>query len=398
MVIFSVSQLLSYLKDLLNQDTFLQDLWIQGEVSNLAQPGSGHSYFSLRDSNVTVRCVMFRGSLGSELLSDGALVISHGRASVYEARGDLQLVVDIVQPQGIGDLKLQFEELKLKLDQEGLFELSRKRQIPSFPNKIGVVTSPTGAVWHDIQNVVNRRYPLVELILAPTLVQGDDAPDSIVDAIGCLNQIIDLDVILLARGGGSLEDLWPFNEESVARAIFASQVPIISGIGHETDSTITDLVADQFASTPSVAAEMVVPSSVDLISRIIDSQHILTTSAKNLYGMKLSSLMFLDTNLRGFKFGFDNLRQQTDDLLSGALKSIRRDFDQLSERTRSIMMRLESLSPEDTLRRGYAIVQTHNDTVVKDFSQINSGEMVDVILSRGGFEAKVQSVSSDDQK
>lgn len=398
MVIFSVSQLLSYLKDLLNQDTFLQDLWIQGEVSNLAQPGSGHSYFSLRDSNVTVRCVMFRGSLGSELLSDGALVISHGRASVYEARGDLQLVVDIVQPQGIGDLKLQFEELKLKLDQEGLFELSRKRQIPSFPNKIGVVTSPTGAVWHDIQNVVNRRYPLVELILAPTLVQGDDAPDSIVDAIGCLNQIIDLDVILLARGGGSLEDLWPFNEESVARAIFASQVPIISGIGHETDSTITDLVADQFASTPSVAAEMVVPSSVDLISRIIDSQHILTTSAKNLYGMKLSSLMFLDTNLRGFKFGFDNLRQQTDDLLSGALKSIRRDFDQLSERTRSIMMRLESLSPEDTLRRGYAIVQTHNDTVVKDFSQINSGEMVDVTLSRGGFEAKVQSVSSDDQK
>ena len=398
MVVFSVSQLLTYLKDLLNQDAFLQDLWIQGEVSNLAQPGSGHSYFSLRDSNVTVRCVMFRGSLGSELLSDGALVISHGRASVYEARGDLQLIVDIVQPQGVGDLKLQFEELKLKLDQEGLFELSRKRQIPSFPNKIGVVTSPTGAVWHDIQNVVNRRYPLVDLILAPTLVQGDDAPDSIADAIGCLNQIADLDVILLARGGGSLEDLWSFNEESVARAIFASQVPIITGIGHETDSTISDLVADQFASTPSVAAEMVVPSSVDLISKITDSQHILTTSAKNLYGTKLNHLMFLDTNLRGFKFGFDNLRQQTDDLLSGALKSIRRDFAQLSERTRSIMMRLESLSPEDTLRRGYAIVQTHNDTVVKDFSQINSGEMVDVTLSRGGFEAKVQSVSSDDQK
>lgn len=398
MVVFSVSQLLTYLKDLLNQDAFLQDLWIQGEVSNLAQPGSGHSYFSLRDSNVTVRCVMFRGSLGSELLSDGALVISHGRASVYEARGELQLVVDIVQPQGVGDLKLQFEELKLKLDQEGLFELSRKRQIPSFPNKIGVVTSPTGAVWHDIQNVVNRRYPLVELILAPTLVQGADASDNIVDAIGCLNQIADLDVILLARGGGSLEDLWPFNEESVARAIFASQVPIITGIGHETDSTISDLVADQFASTPSVAAEMVVPSSVDLISRIIDSQHILTTSVKNLYGMKSNSLMFLDTNLRGFKFGFDNLRQQTDDLLSGALKSIRRDFAQLSERTRSIMMRLESLSPEDTLRRGYAIVQTHNDTVVKDFSQINPGEMVDVTLSCGGFEAKVQSVSSDDQK
>jgi exodeoxyribonuclease VII large subunit len=306
--------------------------------------------------------------------------------------------VDIVQPQGVGDLKLQFEELKLKLDQEGLFELSRKRQIPSFPNKIGVATSPTGAVWHDIQNVVNRRYPLVELILAPTLVQGADASANIVDAIGCLNQIADLDVILLARGGGSLEDLWPFNEESVARSIFASQVPIISGIGHETDSTISDLVADQFASTPSVAAEMVVPSSVDLISRIIDSQHILTTSAKNLYGTKSNSLIFLDTNLRGFKFGFDNLRQQTDDLLSGALKSIRRDFAQLSERTRSIMMRLESLSPEDTLRRGYAIVQTHNDTVVKDFSQINPGEMVDVTLSCGGFEAKVQSVSSDDQK
>ena len=397
MVIFSVSQLLTYLKDMLNQDMFLRDLWIQGEVSNLAQPGSGHCYFSLRDSNVTIRCVMFRGSLGSELLSDGALVISHGRASVYETRGDLQLIVDIVQPQGVGDLKLQFEELKLKLDQEGLFELSRKRQIPSFPNRIGVVTSPTGAVWHDIQNVVNRRYPLVELILAPTLVQGDGAPDSIVDAIRCLNQITDLDVILLARGGGSLEDLWSFNEESVARAVFASQVPIISGIGHETDSTISDMVADQFAPTPSVAAEMVVPNSVDLISRITDSQHILEVSVKNLYGTKFNSQRFLETALLGSRFGFDNLRQKTDDLLSGALKSILHDFDKLSERTKSIMMRLESLSPQDTLRRGYAIVQTHNDTVIKDFSQINPGEIVDVTLSRGGFEAKVQSVSSGDE-
>ena len=240
MAVYSVSQVIGYLGDVLAQDALLQDLWIRGEVANLARPGSGHSYFTLRDSSGTLRCVMFRRARGAELLSNGAAVVAHGRVSIYGVRGELQLIADIVQPEGVGELQMRLEQLKLKLETEGLFEPSRKRPLPAFPRKVGAVTSPTGAVWQDIQTVIGWRYPLVELLLAPTAVQGELAAQGIVDAFDALNEVPDVDTVIVARGGGSLEDLWPFNEEAVARAIFSSRAPVISAIARR--STFPDRV------------------------------------------------------------------------------------------------------------------------------------------------------------
>ena len=324
MAVYSVSQVTSYLRDILTQDALLQDLWVRGEVANLARPGSGHSYFSLRDADTTLRCVMFRGASGAELLSGGSAVIVHGRVSIYEARGDLQLIADIVQPEGAGELQLKLEQLKLKLEAEGLFEPSRKRPLPAFPQRMGVVTSPSGAVWQDIQTVVQRRYPLVELLLAPTAVQGDGAVESIADAFGALDHIPDVDVVIVARGGGSLEDLWSFNEEAVARAIFKSRAPVISGIGHETDLTIADMVADRRAPTPSAAAEMAVPDRLELYSTLQASRQALSLGVSNQLQPSQETLAHLEPRLRRSRPDLDSLRLRVDDLLRSTLMHLRK--------------------------------------------------------------------------
>ena len=264
MPVFTISQVTFHVRGVLEREVELQDLWVRGEVSNLARPGSGHSYFSLRDGSSSLRCVMFRGSGGGVLLEAGASVIAHGRISVYEVRGDLQMIVDLVQPEGAGELQLRLEELRLKFEREGLLDPSRKRPLPPLPRRIGVVTSPTGAVLQDIRTVVERRYPLVELLLAPCAVQGDGAAVTIVDAFEALNKTPDVDLAILARGGGSMEDLQPFNEEPVGRAVYSSRAPVVSAVGHETDTTLVDLVADRRAPTPSVAAEMAVPDRAEL--------------------------------------------------------------------------------------------------------------------------------------
>ena len=395
MAVYSVSQVVSYLKEILAHDPVLQDLWVTGEVANLARPASGHSYFTLRDEGTTLRCVMFRTAFGAELLSDGTAVIAHGYATVYEVRGDLQLIVDLVRPEGVGELQLRFEELRLKLEREGLFDPSRKRPIPDFPRRIGVVTSPTGAVWQDIQTVVGRRYPLVELVLAPTAVQGEGAAEGIVEALAALQGEPGVDVVIVARGGGSLEDLWPFNEEAVARAVFASQVPIITGVGHETDFTIADMVADRRAPTPSAAAEMAVPDSSSMLSGLAASKHRmgLSVSARLLAGSQAVSR--LADGVRRGRPDLDGLRLRIDDALSVALKHLERNVDAMSERADGLKTRLDLLSPRDTLRRGYAIVQTLGDSeVVSDSSQVRAGDRVQVTLARGGFGADVTSIET----
>ena len=268
MSVYAVSQVVSYMNELLAYDDVLQDIWIEGEIPQVTISAAGHAYFTLLDGNNSLRCVMFRNARGMEHLQDGAAIIAHGRMSIYEARGDLQLVVDIAQPEGVGELQLKLEQLTHKLEQEGLFDPSRKRPIPEFPRRVGVITSETGAVWHDIQTVTARRYPLVELVLAPTLVQGDRAAAGIVEAFRAMNSEPGIDMVIVARGGGSMEDLWPFNEEAVARAVFSSQAPVISAVGHETDHTICDLVADLRAPTPSAAAELAVPDRAELALRI----------------------------------------------------------------------------------------------------------------------------------
>ena len=396
MAVYSVSQVMTYLRDVLTQDPVLRDVWVQGEVANLARPGSGHSYFSLRDVDATMRCVMFRGASGPELLANGGAVFAHGRVSVYEVRGDLQLVVDIVQPEGVGDLQLKLEELKLKLENEGLFEPSRKRPLPSFPRRMGVVTSPSGAVWQDIQTVVRRRYPLVELLLAPTAVQGDGAMRGIVDALQALDQMSDVDVVLLARGGGSLEDLWPFNEEAVARAVFASRAPVITGVGHETDVTLADLVADRRAPTPSAAAEMAVPDRLELAGRIVQSQQAITAGVSDRLRELGGALSHMGHRLLRGRPDLDGLRLRVDDLLRSVARLLRHDIEVRSERADGLFMRLEALSPNDTLRRGYAIVQKQAEAaVVSDSDQVAPGDLVRVTLARGGFGAEVRSTHSE---
>ena len=229
MNIHTVSEVSSYLKQAIEADPVLRDVWVKGEISNLATPPSGHSYFSLHDKNSILRCVMFRNSVGAEHLANGSLIITHGRLSLYEVRGDLQLIADLVHPEGTGEKQLELEQLAKRLKSEGLFDESRKRTLPKFPSKIGVITSPAGAVWHDIQTVVSRRYPLTELILSPSLVQGDEACEDLIRAIVQCNQEPGIEVLIIARGGGSFEDLSAFNEERLARAVFASRIPITIG-------------------------------------------------------------------------------------------------------------------------------------------------------------------------
>ncbi len=394
MAVYSVSQVAGYLKDVLRNDPVLPDIWVQGEVSNLTRSAAGHSYFSLRDGGATLRCVMFRGGgIGADLIDEGSAVIAHGYVSLYEARGDLQLIADIVQPEGVGELQLKLEELKLQLEKEGLFEESRKRPIPEFPQRIGVVTSPTGAVWQDIQNVVSRRYPLVELVLAPSLVQGDQAAPTIVAALDALGRESDIDIVIVARGGGSLEDLWPFNEEAVARAIFKSNVPVVNAVGHETDYTIADLVADVRAPTPSAAAELVVPDQIELLASVAGYRRSLTSIATNQTGEARRDMETLLPRLERGLPDLDGLRLHVDDLLRTGASHLRHRTQVNAERVRGMAMRLESLSPRDTLRRGYAIVQKR-DAIVSRRSQVTGGDVVSVTVADGGFEASVSEDTS----
>ena len=389
---YTVSQLAVYLKDLLEADPSLSDLWVTGEVSNHVRAGSGHHYFTLRDAEGAIRCVQFRPARGSEFLQDGAQVLAHGRISIYTVRGDLQFYVDLVKPEGVGALQQAFEELQRRLDAEGLFGVARKRELPPFPRRIGVVTSPTGAVIQDITNVLRRRYPLAELVLAPTLVQGDTAAPGIVDAIGALNAEPGIDVIIIARGGGSIEDLWAFNEEIVARAIFASTIPIVSGVGHETDITIADLVADVRAPTPSAAAELVAPDRRELAAAVAGFAGTLSDRASHLvtdYRMRLDQavdrLAFLAPDTRA-------PRQRVDDLLRAAGQAVGRSLEIHSERLRSLELLLSALDPAAILARGYAVVRGEDGTIIKTVAGLSPGDSLDIALADGEVGAEVRSL------
>ncbi|MEL7236277.1 MAG: exodeoxyribonuclease VII large subunit, partial [Chloroflexota bacterium] len=259
--IYPIAEITAHIRYLLETDTVLQDVWVQGEVSNMKRAASGHWYFTLKDSASQLRCVMWRSDASRQLVvpENGDSIIVHGRVSVYDQRGDYQLYADFIRAAGVGDLYAQFEQLKMKLDAEGLFAAEHKKPLPVFPLRIGVVTSPDAAGYQDVLDVLRRRFPLADVTLSPTLVQGAEAPPLIADAIHRLDASGKVDVILVVRGGGSIEDLWAFNDEQVARAAFEAVTPLVSGVGHETDFTIIDFVADQRAPTPSAAAELVSP-------------------------------------------------------------------------------------------------------------------------------------------
>ncbi len=396
MAIYSVTQVAGYLSDLLYQDSALQDLWVSGEVANLARPGSGNSYFTLRDSSSTLRCAMFsRSSRGAELLANGMSVIAHGRVSLYETRGDLQLIADVVQPEGVGDLRMKLEQLIVKLESEGLFSQSRKREIPRYPRRVVAVTSPIGSVWQDIKSVIERRYPLAELSLVPVLVQGERAAATIVDGLAALDTEPDVDVVILARGGGSLEDLWPFNEEAVARAIFGCGAPLISAIGHETDTTVADMVADVRAPTPSVAAEIAVPDQAELSAGLLAIRRTLTSAVSRTLLHRSEVIRRLGPRLLGVGPGLDQKRIRVDELLRRASMNLRQNLDARTTSTEALSMRLRALSPKDTLRRGYAIVQTADEsTLVSDPGQVGVGDGIEITLAKGSLSADVVAPST----
>ena len=389
MAVYSVSEVAGYLTDILREDPVLQNVWVRGEVGNLTRSAAGHSYFSLRDAGATLRCVMFRGGgVGADLIEEGSAVIAHGRVALYEPRGDLQLIADVVQPEGVGELQLKLEELKVRLEKEGLFEESRKRTLPRFPVRLGVVTSPTGSVWHDIQNVTTRRYPSVELVLAPALVQGNEAVGTIVAAFDALERLDDIDVIIVARGGGSLEDLWPFNEEDVARSIFKSTVPVVSAIGHETDYTIADLVADVRAPTPSAAAEIVMPDQAELYAEIGVLRRSLGAIIEGRIEVAVREVdVLLPRLLRGLP-DYDTLRLRIDDMVRTTAGHLRGTMQVAGERINGLRGKLESLSPRDTLLRGYAIVHREG-TIVSSPSQVADGDLIGVTVAEGDFKAQV---------
>jgi exodeoxyribonuclease VII large subunit len=391
---FTVSQITSYIKDLFEIDLVLQDLWIEGEVSNFSRSAAGHVYFTLKDESAGIRCVMWRSLVARQdaLPSNGEAVVAHGRISIYEVQGTYQLYVDYLQPAGLGTLYLQFEALKKRLEAEGLFALERKRPLPPFPRCLGVVTSPTGAAIRDILHVLARRYPLVEVILSPTLVQGDKAPPQIVAAIGTLNDHTDAEAIIVARGGGSLEELWAFNDERVARAIYSSRLPVISGVGHETDFTIADFVADVRAPTPSAAAEIAVPDQGEL-------EGTLRLRRNRLVALMGRQMVELRSALESQERVLSRLspqakiithRQRIDELTRSASASFAHQLALRRERLRGHLLHLQSLSPFATLDRGYSITrQLRTGEIVKSVDQVTPGDRIETQVSDGKFEGLV---------
>ena len=360
-IVFTVTALNAYLRELLETDEVLQDLWVRGEISNFSQPRSGHLYFTLKDSESAMRCVMWKPSAMRLRFTptDGMLVEAHGAMSIYPAQGQVQLYVDALRPAGEGALYQEFLRLRAQLEAEGLFDPSHKRPLPRLPKHIGVVTSATGAALHDILQTLNRRLPTLRVTVAPTSVQGVEAPAGIIAALKRLNSLPDLDLIILARGGGSIEDLWAFNDEGVARAIFASRYPVISGVGHETDFTIADFVADLRAPTPTGAAELATPITKEELRAALQGAEAELTELINrqLEDLK-QALQLAQSELRRSspRLRILNNIQRLDELQGRLERAIQQQLQRKQNKLANASDRLASLNPQAVLKRGYAII------------------------------------------
>lgn len=393
MQVYAVHEITTYLRELFETDPNLGDIWIYGEVSNVSKPASGHVYFTLKDGTAQLRAAFFarRGQPAGatqRLIENGQAVAAHGRIGLYEQRGELQFYVDFVQPEGVGALQAEFERLKAQLQEQGLFDESRKRPLPRFPRKIGVVTSASGAVFHDICHVLARRWPLAEVVLAPTPVQGPDAASGIVGGLATLNARGDIDVIIAGRGGGSIEELWAFNEEPVARAIFASQAPVISAVGHETDTTIADFVADRRAPTPSAAAEIAAPDRIDISARLGVAAGTMASTLRQRLAVERESVRAGVARIDRRAPDINRERQHVDDTARRLLHATERAHRTAVTGVGGCVWRLRALDPFATLDRGYAIVQ-HGAAVVSSIGQARPGDALDVRVRDGSFGVRV---------
>jgi exodeoxyribonuclease VII large subunit len=394
--IFTVSQITTYIKALFNADQELSDVWVSGEVSNFKLHTSGHCYLTLKDEASSIKAVIWRTTASRVALPrDGDAVTAHGYVSVYETQGVYQLYIDQLEPAGTGRLWMEFERLKARLEAEGLFDSAAKRPLPTLPKRLGIVTSPTAAALRDILRTLAVRYPMVEVILAPAVVQGELAPPSIVAAIAALNRWSTeherLDAIIIARGGGSIEELWAFNDERIARAIRASSLPIITGIGHETDFTIADFAADLRAPTPTGAAMSAVPDARELRDAVTGLAVASLARVEGLLSLARTRSDALTARLGrlspAIRLAGD--RQRVDDLDRRAHMAIVNRLQRQRQHLAGLQLHLGGLDPRSVLARGYAIVSARADTVVSSTTQVASGDPIRVRVSDGTFGAQV---------
>lgn len=395
----TVTELTRYLRNLLDTDEVLSDIWVQGEISNFSRPSSGHLYFTLKDGSASLRCVIWR-STAQRLrfgVQNGLAVEAHGAISIYERDGQYQLYVDALRPAGEGLLFQEFLRLKDRLEAEGLFDPERKRILPERPARIGIVTSPTGAALQDMLNTLRDRYPLAEVILAPCAVQGEAAPGEIVAAIEALCRRGQPDVLIVARGGGSLEDLWAFNDERVVRAIAAACVPVITGIGHETDFTLADFVSDLRAPTPTGAAVQATPDRSDLIYVLNDLRNRLGSAMFDSISRRWQDLDSTRQRLERVSPSgrMQTDRQSVDNLELRSLRAVRNALQLRRAHLQGLRSRLEALNPAGILQRGYARVQHPDGKPVVRVGDAAIGDALEIYLSDGLLAARVEQQKSD---
>lgn len=393
-MILTVSRLNALLRELV-EDNFMQ-VWVEGEISNFSIPASGHWYFSLKDADAQVRAVMFRAQnrLLGFIPENGMRVVCRGRVSLYPQRGEIQLIVEGLEPRGVGGLQLAFEQLKNRLAGEGLFAAERKRPLPAFPRVVGVVTSATGAAIHDIIQVLRRRGAGVHVLLRPVRVQGEGAAAEIATAIAELNRQGEAEVLIVGRGGGSLEDLWAFNEELVARAIHGSKIPVISAVGHEVDHTIADFVADLRAPTPSAAAEMVARGRLELEGHLDHLVMRLAAQMRRRIDFGQERFNGLHRRLRSPRESLNLARQRQAELARRLSQAMERQLKERDWRLSTLAERLDDLSPLRTLGRGYAIVTRAGGELVRDAATLTPGERVNLRFVQGRAAARIEEVES----
>ncbi len=394
MTVLTVSQINFFIKSLLEGDGRLSNVLVAGEISNFTDHyRSGHLYFSLKDEKSVLKAVMFAGSAKRLKFrpADGMRVIVRGRVSVYEPSGQYQLYAEELQPDGVGALSIAFEQLKNRLEQEGLFDPGRKRPLPRYPKRIGVITSPTGAAVRDILQITARRWPMAEIIFSPVLVQGEGAPAQLVGALEEMNRKNACDVILLGRGGGSLEDLWAFNSEALARAVYASQIPVVSAVGHETDFTICDFAADLRAPTPSAAAELATPDAREEMQRLLAlSRYFRDKAGKTVeYFRQSVDLLTKDSPLGRPETLLEPWKRQLGELFGRTVAAEAEKLDREKSRLAVFAGRLDALSPLKVLSRGYAAVTDADGNVVRDAKALAVGDKVSLRLASGGAEAEI---------
>ena len=390
--VLTVAELSRCIRGVIEAEDLFRDVCVRGEVSNLIRHASGHVYFSLKDEAALLRAVIWRGSCGGGLtIENGMRVVARGRVTVYEKQGQYQLTVNEITPDGVGALYVALEKLKAKLSAEGLFDESRKQPMPSIPRRIAIVTSPTAAALRDMVTIARRRMPGLDLLLVPALMQGTEAAGSVSESLCTADGLDGIDVIVLGRGGGSIEDLWTFNSEAVVRAIDACRTPVVSAIGHETDFTLADFAADLRAPTPSAAMELIVPDSRESLGRLRSLEQSLRASMERIVSDRSRTLDYL-VNSPCMKYPermIEDRWQSVDLLIGKAQASYKENMSRHERRLGEASARLQTLSPLGVLARGYGIVRKPDGTVVKNLSELNENDEIRTLLSDGVVTSRV---------